>query len=117
MPANQFLFRRPAGLADGLARKEPALPRKAPGIRPKQLVGPPPRVPHSGSACSETYTTGTKDALRRPATQVAPLRVGLRWASKRPFVRPRTNVPPARGPHARCADRRRQQVDAVACAP
>src|SRR4051794_34128752 len=44
MPANQFLFRRPAGLADGLARKEPALPRKAPGIRPKQPWVPRPEL-------------------------------------------------------------------------
>jgi len=36
----QTLFRRPAGLADGLALKESALPRMNREISPKQLGSP-----------------------------------------------------------------------------
>ena len=41
-PQNNDLFRRPAGLADGLALKEPALLTVHRGIRPKQLGSPVP---------------------------------------------------------------------------
>ena len=41
-PHNDNLFRRPAGLADGLALKEPALPTAFPWDSPQQLGSPVP---------------------------------------------------------------------------
>src|SRR4051794_18605414 len=44
LPRTTPLFRRPAGLADGLARKEPAPPVDDHGISPKQPGSPVPRT-------------------------------------------------------------------------
>src|SRR3954469_24701571 len=44
LPRTTTLFRRPAGLADGLARKEPAPPVDDHGISPKQPGSPVPRT-------------------------------------------------------------------------
>src|SRR3954447_10195833 len=51
-PRTTTLFRRPAGLADGLARKEPAPPVDDHGISPKQPGSPVPRTVRGfGVAC------------------------------------------------------------------
>src|SRR4051794_25715097 len=52
LPRTTTLFRRPAGLADGLARKEPAPPVDDHGISPKQPGSPVPRTVRGfGVAC------------------------------------------------------------------
>ena len=102
MPASRILFRRPAGLADGLARKEPALLTDNRVIRPKQPGSPAHWLLTSGSAWSETYTTGRKDAHPRPAMQVAP-----RGSATRPHVPHPGGSPPDGWPIGRAqADRR-----------
>ena len=101
MPASRILFRRPAGLADGLARKEPALLTDNRVIRPKQPGSPAHWLLTSGSAWSETYTTGRKDAHPRPAMQVAPRGSAASRTILTPIVRYRTD-----GPWSEHADQR-----------
>src|SRR3954452_16816177 len=55
-PRTTTLFRRPAGLADGLARKEPAPPVDDHGISPNNL-GPPFPGPSGDSALHTSYRT------------------------------------------------------------
>src|SRR3954468_18415396 len=54
LPRTTTLFRRPAGLADGLARKEPAPPVDDHGISPNNL-GPPFPGPSGDSALHTSY--------------------------------------------------------------
>src|SRR4051812_4979647 len=93
MPASRILFRRPAGLADGLARKEPALLTDNRVIRPKQPGSPARWLLTSGSAWSETYSTGRKHAHPRPAMQVAPRGSAGSGAFRTRMVRLRTDDP------------------------
>src|SRR3954447_10905849 len=56
VPRTTTLFRRPAGLADGLARKEPAPPVVTTGLAPNNL-GPPFPGPSGDSALHARYRT------------------------------------------------------------
>src|SRR4051795_8512449 len=87
-PRTTTLFRRPAGLADGLARKEPAPPVDDHGISPKQPGSPVPRTVRGfGVACK------VSDERRCPATKYRELGIG--HSSRRG------------GPHPRAATLRR----------
>src|ERR687885_1680794 len=82
LPRTTALFRRPAGLADGLARKEPAPLVDDHGTRPNNL-GPPFPGPSGDSALHARYRTEGRSP--QPNTQ--------KWGS---IIRPGAIATPGR---------------------
>src|SRR5215216_5273493 len=81
------LFRRPAGLADGLALKEPALRDAQIAVRPNKLVPPSPGIPPEVRLGRALYKVRRRTQPQRnvhfadvsaPGEQILPELVGFR---------------------------------------